>query len=294
MKKLSMSFKAKFAIFAATLIWGISFVFMETSLSEVPPNMIIGIRFTLATLMLAILFFKRLKKTNRQYIIQGGLLGLFLYLAYAFQTLGLDDINTTPGKNAFLTAIYCVIVPFLYWIVKRKKPDIYNFLAAFVCIIGIGFVSLNGSFVMGKGDVLTIIGGFMFAVHLIFVAEFTKDKDAILITLYQFLFCAIFAWIVSFFTETAPTSISSGAIWQLLFLAFIATGVALLLQNVGQKYTNPQTASIILSLESVFGALFSIILGYDNITTQKIGGFALIFIAIIISETKLSFLKSKK
>lgn len=292
MKKASVSLKAKLAILLATLIWGISFCFMKSSLDEVPPNMILGLRFTGASLLLAIIFFKRLKNINIKYVVQGGLLGLFLYLAYMFQTFGLAD--TTPGNNAFLTAIYCVIVPFLYWIVKRKRPDIFNFAAAFVCIVGMGFISLTKDFSIGKGDLLTIIGGFMYAVHMVFVAEFTKDKDAILLTLFQFIFSAIFSWIAFFCTETAPSSISGDAISQLVFLSLIATGVALLLQNVGQKYTNPQTASILLSLESVFGALFSIILGYDLITKEKLIGFALIFIAVIISETKLSFLLPKR
>ena len=292
MKKISVSLKAKFAILLATLIWGISFCFMKSSLDEVPPNMILGIRFTGASILLAIIFFKRLKNINWQYILKGGLLGVFLYLAYLFQTFGLED--TTPGNNAFLTAIYCVIVPFLYWIIKRTRPDAFNFIAAFICIAGIGFISLTQNFTMGRGDLLTIVGGFMYAIHMFLVSEFTKDKDAILLTLFQFIFCAIFAWILFLFTETAPTSISTDAIWQLIFLSLIATGVALLLQNVGQKYTTPQTASILLSLESVFGALFSILLGYDLITTQKLIGFVLIFVAIIVSETKLSFLLPKK
>ncbi|MBR5773798.1 MAG: DMT family transporter [Clostridia bacterium] len=292
MRKLSVSFKAKVAILVATLIWGISFCFMKSSLDEVPPNMILALRFTGASLLLAVIFFKRLKAINFQYIFKGGLLGLFLYLAYLFQTLGLE--HTTPGNNAFLTAIYCVIVPFLYWIIKRRRPDIFNFLAAFICITGMGFISLTHSFTVGKGDILTIIGGFMFAVHLFFVSEFTKDKDAILLTLFQFIFSAIFSWIMFLFTETAPASISIDAISQRIFLSLGATGIALLLQNIGQKYTTPQTASILLSLESVFGALFSIILGYDQITLHKLVGFALIFFAVIVSETKLSFILPKR
>lgn len=292
MKKISVSLKAKVAILVATLIWGISFCFMKSSLDEVPPNMILALRFSGASLLLAIVFFKRLKNVNWQYIFKGGLLGLFLYLAYVFQTLGLED--TTPGNNAFLTAIYCIIVPFLYWIIKRKRPDAFNFIAAFICITGMGFISLTSDFTIGKGDLLTMVGGLMFALHLFFVSEFTKDKDAILLTLFQFVFSAIFSWIMFFCTEAAPTSISSDAIWQLVFLSLGATGVALLLQNIGQKYTTPQTASILLSLESVFGALFSIILGYDLITGQKIIGFALIFVAVIVSETKLSFIFPKK
>lgn len=118
--------------------------------------------------------------------------------------------------------------------------------------------------------------------------------QTILFTIIQFAVAAMCAWILGFTFETMPTHIDLPAIFGVLYLAVFATAIALLLQNIGQKYTKPSSASIILSLEAVFGVIFSILFYQEKITKQLAFGFVLIFIAVIISETKLSFLKTNK
>ena len=286
--KNKYSLAAKIALFGATLIWGGSFLIVKNSMDMMQPHMLLAFRFTIACLLLCLVFHKRLKKLNRDYLIKGGILGTLLLLAYSLQTIGITD--TTPGKNAFLTAIYCVLVPFLYWAVDKKKPDSYNITAAFVSILGIGLVSLNGALSMRMGDALTLVGGIVFAVHIVAVAKFTGDRDPILLTIVQFGYAAIYAWIIGLNFEEFPTKWNMSSIAELLFLAIVATAVALLLQIIGQKYTHPAQASIIMSLESVFGVLFSVIFYHEVITTRLFLGFGLIFFAVILSETKLSFL----
>ena len=111
------SFWAKIALLGAALIWGTSFVVMKNSVDVFPTPILLGMRFSLGCGVLCIVFYKKLKLLNKQYFIQGGIIGCALFLAYFTQTLGLTD--TTPGKNAFLTAAYCVMVPFILWAVKR-------------------------------------------------------------------------------------------------------------------------------------------------------------------------------
>lgn len=232
-------------------------------------------------------------KKNRPYLpLAGRGHWAVLFLAYSTQTIGITD--TTPGKNAFLTAIYCVIVPFLFWLVGRQRPDIYNFTAAVLCIAGIGFVSLTQAFTIGFGDALTLLGGFLFAAHLVAVTKFGSDKDPVLITILQFFFAAVFSWITTLISEPFPTAVSVDCVWGVAYLSIFCTAGALLLQNIGQKYTNPSAAAIILSLESVFGVLFSVLFGYETLTPKLIFGFVLIFAAVLLSETKLSFIKKKK
>lgn len=256
------------------------------------PHTLLAIRFTIGCLLLCIIFHKRLHKLNKDYFVKGGIIGTFLFLGYSLQTIGITD--TTPGKNAFLTAIYCVIVPFMFWAVDKKKPDIYNIVAAFTSILGIGLVSLNGNFSICMGDSFTLLGGVVYAAHLVSIAKFGKDKDPILLTLLQFGYAAIYAWIIALLFEDIPVSYSISTISGILYLAVFATAVAILLQNVGQKYTHPAPAAIILSLESVFGVLFSVVFYHEIITLKLFFGFLLIFIAVIISETKLSFLFKNK
>lgn len=289
--KSSKKIGPRLALFGATLIWGSSFLIVKNSMDVMEPHVLLGIRFTVGCLLLSIIFYKKLKELNKDYFLKGAIIGLCIFLGYSLQTVGITD--TTPGKNAFLTAIYCVIVPFLFWFVNKCKPDIYNFVAALVCIIGIGLVSLNGDFTIRKGDAFTLAGGVFFAAHIVAVARYSKDKDPVLITILQFGYAALLSWGMAFLFEDMPKSIDTNTWYGIIYLAVFATAVALLLQNIGQKHTNPSAAAIILTLESVFGVVFSVVFYHEQITLKLFIGFLLIFLAVIISETKLSFLKRK-
>lgn len=288
MNRISRNTCAKAALFGATLIWGGSFLIVKNSMDVMQPHTLLAIRFTIGCILLCVIFHRRLAGLNKSYFIKGGIIGTLLFLGYSLQTIGITD--TTPGKNAFLTTIYCVIVPFLFWAVDRKKPDIYNIVAAFTGITGIGFVSLNGGFTIRMGDTFTLLGGFAFAGQLVAIAKFGKEKDPILLTIVQFGYAAVYAWLIALLFEDIPTRYSMPTVYGILYLAVFATAVAILLQNIGQKYTQPAPAAIILSLESVFGVLFSVIFYHEVITPRLFLGFLLIFMAVIISETKLSFL----
>ncbi len=280
---------SKLALLTASLIWGSSFFVMKNSVDVFPVFSLLAIRFTIGCGLLSIVFFKRLKRITRKVFFHGTILGLLLFAAYALQTLGL--LETTPGKNAFLTAIYCILVPFLFWMVTKKRPDVYNCLAGVLCLGGIGLVSLTGNFSVGSGDALTIAGGIVYAIHIVVVAKVSRNEDPVLLTLVQFFAAAVCCLTIALFTETFPAAIPASSWYGLLYLAVFATTGALLMQNVGQKYTHPAAASILLSLESVFGVAFSMIFYGEILTPRLAAGFTLIFISVIVSETKLSFLK---
>lgn len=280
------------ALLLAAMIWGTSFVVMKDSVEVFDPPVLLGIRFTIGCLLLCLIFIKKLKKLNKSYFLKGGLLGALLFSAYYTQTLGLTD--TTPGKNAFLTAAYCVMVPFMMWFFSKKRPDIYNIFAAFLCIAGVGFVSLTEGFSISFGDTFTLIGAAFYAIHIVAIALLAKDIDPSLSTMIQFGTAAILSWIVAFFTAEFPETVSSVAIWKILYLAAFPTATAMLLQNVGLKYADATSASILLSLESVFGVTVSLLCGTEHLTLAITIGFVLIFASVILSETKLSFLKKKK
>lgn len=284
-------FYAKLALFLAAFIWGTSFVIMKNTVDIFPPSILLGIRFTIGTLLLSVIFYKKLKLLNKDYFIKGGIIGVMLFLAYFTQTLGLTD--TTPGKNAFLTAAYCVIVPFLMWIFTKKKPDLYNITAAVLCLSGVGFVSLTQGFSISFGDTFTLIGAFFYAAHMVVIAIFSKDKDPVLLTILQFGTSAVLAWLVALFTSKMPSYVPLASVFGILYLGIFCTGIAMLLQNIGQKFSDASSASIILSLEAVFGVLISILCGTENITFSMSLGFILIFTSVIISETKLNFLLKK-
>ncbi|MBQ2996817.1 MAG: DMT family transporter, partial [Oscillibacter sp.] len=254
---------------------------------------LLAFRFTIAAVVLALVFRKRWKQVNRSYWWRGAVMGIFLYAAYTVQNLGL--MRTTPGKNAFFTAVYCVLVPFLYWIVDRLRPDRYNVAAAVVCIIGIGFVSWDGGFSLGLGDVLTLISGVLYACHIVATSKFTRGRDVFTLTVIQFGTTAVCCWVGTLLENGLPTDgLPAAAWWSLIYLAVAATTLALLFQNIGQKYTNPSSAAVLLALEAPFGVAFSVVFTEESPTAFMYIGFLLIFMAVLCSETKFSFLKRKK
>ena len=290
---------ARFAsplIILATIIWGSSFVVMKNSVDVLPTFWLLAIRFSFAALVLAIVFIKRWKVLDKQYLIGGTVMGFCLFVAYAFQTFGLEE--TTPGKNAFFTAVYCVIVPFLYWIIARRRPDKFNVLAALLCIAGIALVSVTGenATAFNIGDVLTLIGGFFFAAHIVAVAKYSEGRDIFILTTLQFASFAVFSWIGVLVTRPAldVAVFNQDLVLGLAYLVIFSSCGALLFQNIGQKYTAPATAAVLLSLEAPFGVLFSILLANERPTPLMFVGFALIFLAVVCSETKFSFLRRKK
>ena len=282
---------AKPMLFAAAFIWGSSFFIMKDALDALPVQYLLAIRFTTGAVLLGLFCWKKWKTFTPDYLWRGAIIGGFLWLAYSVQTYGLA--LTTPSKNAFLTAVYCVLVPFLYWAFARVKPDRYNVLAAVLCVAGVGLVSLTGDLTVNPGDGLTLVCAVFYAAHIVAVAKVSPKKDIYLLTVFQFAFAGLYAWIGGALTETFPAQALTRleVLLPLAYLAVMATTAALLFQNVGQVWSDPASASVILSLESVFGVLCSVLFAGDEVNGRMLLGFVLIFVAVVCSETKFSFLR---
>ncbi|MDE7218467.1 MAG: DMT family transporter [Oscillospiraceae bacterium] len=282
---------AKPMLFLAAFIWGSSFFIMKDALDLLPVQYLLAIRFTAGAVLLGLLCWKKWRTFTPDYLWRGAVIGGMLYTAYSIQTYGLA--LTTPSKNAFLTAVYCVLVPFLYWAFARIRPDRYNVLAAVLCVTGVGLVSLTGDLTVNPGDGLTLLCAVFYAMHIVSVAKVSPGKDIYLLTVFQFAFAGLYAWIGGALTETFPAQALAKpeVLLPLAYLAVMATTVALLFQNVGQVWSDPASAAVILSLESVFGVLCSVLFAGDEVNGRMLAGFALIFVAVVCSETKFSFLR---
>ena len=290
MNETALKKLAKPLIVIATLIWGSTFFILKDTLDDVDLMFLLAFRFSLAAAILALVFWKRWRVMDLRYLWQGGVLGVLLFAAYAVQNYGLTD--TTPGKNAFFTAVYCVIVPFLYWAVDRLRPSRWNVLAALLCVAGIGFVSWDGGLSLTGGDLLTLLSGFIYACHIVAVSKFSQGRDIFILTILQFAATALCCWTGTLFTHGVPVDgLPQRAWWVLLYLAVAATALALLFQNVGQKYTDPSSAALLLSLEAPFGVAFSVLFGSENPAPLMYLGFLLIFLAVVCSETQFKFLR---
>ena len=291
MTEKTRSFICALGLISITIIWGFAFVVVKNSVDYIPPIYMLAFRFTIASVVLALIFLSRLKKMDKSTFFHGMILGVFLFLAYAFQTVGIQF--TTAGKNAFLTTTYVMMVPFLHWIFNKIKPSWYSVVAAIIALVGIGFLSLQGDFSINIGDLLTIVCGFFFAIHIIFISRYTQNQDPVLLTILQLGFSALFSWILApIMGENLPLQeIQRGdVIISMLYLGLFSTLLGFLLQNVCQKYVRASTASLLLSFEAVFGVLCSIIFLKEYLTGRMILGCCLIFFALILSETQFSFL----
>lgn len=274
----------RLALFAAALIWGTSFVVLKSALGDVGTLWTLAIRFSLAAALMIIPAIRKLKKMDRRVLKGAVRMGFCLAAAYIVQTYGL--VFTSPGKNAFLTSTYCVLVPFMAWGIYKRKPTMFNIIAALLCVTGIGFVALNSGFdEINIGDILTLMCGIFYSLQIIMMEQYIGDTDALSITGVQFLAAALVCWTGALLFEAAPTNVPVSAWLNILYLSVMCTAACFFLQAWGMRYTPSATAAMLLTLEAVFGALISILFYGEVLTTKVLIGFVLIFVAVIVSES---------
>lgn len=281
----------KLMLVAMALIWGYSFLTMKTVLDTVPTFTLLACRFLLSAVIMFVIFHKRIKAHfNREYLGFGVLMGCVIWSAYAAQTLGLVD--TTPGKNAFLTGTYCILVPFIALILFKERVTKWHIASALLCLVGVGFVALD-NFSIQMGDLMTLVGAVFFAVDMAVVGHIGRTRDVSVLTSWMFLFVGLFslAATTAFEPRVPAEQWTPEIIGQLVFLAVVCTTIGLLLQNQALSHVPPATGSLLLSLESPSGVLFSVLMAGEVLTGKLIFGFVLIFLSIVLSETHFSFLR---
>ena len=217
----------------------------------------------------------------------GVLLGVLDFSAFLTQTVGLQ--YTTPGINAFLTATYCVIVHFIWWLVARRRPTVFNIGAALLAVGGIWLVSVSSSgegLTMGFGEAMTLVGAFAFAAHIVAVSKCAQYADALALTAMQFISEGLLGLATGALTAPAPalSLFTPDIIAQMAFLILLASIFCFGAQNLALAHVPPAQASLLLSLESVFGVVFSVFMTGEQVTLRLLLGFVLIFAAITVSE----------
>lgn len=283
----------RLAILATALIWGTSFVILKNTLDSVGTMWVLAIRFSVSALLLGLAANKNLAKMDKSVLKGSVLMGICLAAAYIVQTYGLK--YTTPGKNAFLTSVYCVLVPFMAWGIYKRKPEAANIVAAFICIIGIGFVSLSGgNSGMNIGDALTLCCGIFYGLQIIIMEQHAGKASALAISTVQFAVSAVICWVGALLFESVPRNVPTDAWLNIAYMSIMCTAICFFLQAWGMKYTPSSTTAVIMTLESVFGTVISVVFYKEEVTLKLILGFALIFVAVLISETKPKFLRSKQ
>lgn len=280
-------YKGELLMTITALMWGSGFIGMAVGLEYWTVFQLMAFRFTLATVLLCLIFHKKLKLINKTVLWKGAILGTILFTAFAVQTYGLA--YTTVSKNAFLTAINVLIVPVIAFLIYKRKFDRYEVTAAMMAVVGIGFLSLTNDFTINVGDWLSILCAVLFAFDIFYTNVFVKDEDALAITIVQFMTASVLGIIAVFVLGEVPTHIEAQGVYIIVYLAVFCTCVAYVCQNVGMQYANPTKSAIILSMESLFGTLFSVWLLHELLTGRMVFGCSLILMAVILAEIKPRF-----
>lgn len=278
-------------LLVVAIIWGMGFVANEIGLDTMSPLQILCGRFFIASILMStVCLYKRIKIGKKE-LLAGIVLGIFLFAGFATQTIGLK--YTTPSKNAFLTAANVVIVPFIAFMIYKKKVDRFSVMGAIMALMGIGILSLNGDLTLGFGDGLTLVCAVCFAFQIFFTGEFVKNYNVITLTAIQMIVAFLFSLIAVAATGDMHFNFDNNALLSTLYLGILSTTLAFLMQTYFQKFTDGTTAAIVLSMESVFGTLFSILIVGEKLTPRMFLGCFLIFFAVITAETKLNWIFKK-
>ena len=290
MNKRPRAILADSSLILVGMIWGLNFTLIKFAIGIIPPMEFIGLRFFIAALILMIIFQKHLRATQRAELLAGSIIGIFLFLGFLTQTIGLQ--YTTPGKSGFITSLYIVIVPFMASLLKQKFVGRVPITGAILALSGLCMISisLNELFFLSKGDLLSVVCAVFYAFHILAVEHYSLTYNPYVLTIVQIAFTGIMSMVYSLTFEPVQLEIPNFVWGAVLYTGLLGTSFALVIQNVAQKYTSSSHAALLMGLEAPFSLLFSIWIWGEAPSPRGLIGSTLIFIAILFVELGPSIL----
>lgn len=287
---LPLRLKADLALGLNSLIWGATFVVIKAALADASPLVLLLLRFALATPLLLLIFRRRASLREPGLARAGGVIGLFLWAGYTFQTIGLQ--YTTPSKSAFITALSVVLVPLMIVAVFRRRLRLWAVAGVGAAAVGMYFLTIpRGQFMMARGDLITLLCALAFAAHIVAVGHYAPRHS----------FAGLAVWQVGAalgFTALAlPLAHGTGLeaahldwtprlVLAIVVTAALATALAFSLQTWAQQFTSPTHTAILYSLEPVFAALTSYVVAGDRLGGRELVGAGLILAGVVLAELR--------
>lgn len=288
----------KSVIFADTslllvaFIWGATFVLVQNAIAFLEPFSFNGIRFTIAAILLGgwLLLFEKdqLKQLNKKLILSGIIMGIFLFIGYAFQTAGL--LYTTSSKAGFITGLSVVLVPLFSFLMLKIKPGLNAIIGVSIATFGLYFLTMTDSAALNIGDGLILICAIGFALHIIFTGKYSSNYPSLLLTVIQISTVSILSIFFALMTEDWKQAINPDVLLKgnvfaaLLITSVFATAIAFFAQTNFQKYTTPTRVALIFAMEPVFAAGTAFIWANERLSISAIFGCIFIFAGMIFAE----------
>jgi drug/metabolite transporter (DMT)-like permease len=279
--------RADLALVAMTFIWGATFVVVKSALENASTFLFLTLRFTLATVALGLVFRPLPSRfaSGRSILKGGAIAGSFLFLGYAFQTMGLR--HTTPSKSAFITGLSIVMVPVMAALVQRRAPALREAVGVFVATVGMAFMTLDfHSLEIAYGDALTLLCAAGFALHILVVGHYAPKTGFSALALVQIAVAAALSGATFWWIEPVIIRWTPGVVLAVLVTGLLATALAFSVQAWAQQYTTPTRTALIFALEPVFAAVTSFLVAGELLSPQGSAGAALILGGILLVELK--------
>jgi len=276
--------KAELLMMSVTLAWGSSYLLMKVGLNGISPFNLIALRFGIAFICMASLFFPRFRQTTVSIVVKGALLGGLLFLLFTGLVFGVK--NTTASMAGFLASTTVIMVPILESILKRKLPGKSITISIILTVIGLYLLIVDGDFVLDIGSVYCLLAAFFYAIYIIGFDRIAKNEDTLLISIIQLGVVALLGALFMLWVETPAlpkTPIQWGAI---IFLGLICSAYGFVAQPIAQRYTSPEKIGLIFSLEPVFSAILSFVFLNEVLQIKNYVGALLIFSSIVFSKIK--------
>lgn len=279
--------KAEVYLLGIVIIWGSTFAIIRDVLDQIMPFTFLAYRFLLAALILSVIFWKRIKNIDKIILKKGFLIGIFLFLGYAFQTVGLK--YTTATKAGFITGLSVVLVPIISYLFIKEKINRNSVIGVIFAVVGLWLLNYNSSYNFNLGDFLVLLCAVSFAMHIISVGLFTKKMDYVLLVIVQLATVFVLSLLMALFFERPDIhlSYSFNVWWSIILTGVFATALAFYMQNRFQRYSTATKTAIIFSGEPIFAAVFAyLLLGEKVGLIAWIGGLLIIFGMIVSQKEK--------
>jgi len=275
---------ADFLLFLVALAWGSTFFIVQEVVESTPVYVFLFWRFLFAFLLMALVSYKRLRSVDFTTLRAGSILGIFMFLGFAFQTFGLT--MSLSSTVAFLTGLNVVIVPFLLYIIFKTKASIYSVFGAIIAAIGLYFLTYGGKLGFGLGEAFAFICAVMFALHIVFTDRFSKKYDVMSLVTIQLGVVALLSCVASLLFDgyLMPKELNSTLIYALIATVLFATVFAFWVQTSMQRFTTPAKTAIIFTMEPVSAGIFGYLFAGEVLSLAQLLGAFLILFGMISAE----------